>query len=302
MMNKLIIFCVLFWSLCSGVSGKSVDFPESWALKDGTVYENVKLITRTPSEVVLRYSGGAKNIKISELTKELQQLLNYSEPDAIAIMQAEETALSLKSLEDEAKARADFPESLALKNGTVYEDVKLISWTPSEVVFRYSGGVKNVKISELPEEVQQLLNYSESDAIATEVAQAEKTTLRLKKEEDVVKARGDAKILAEKKKHVFMIRGYVHRVLDDGILIQAGVPTDLIYNGIKVSENEVSKRKYKSYPNARPQREFGLLYVAGHPRFEYFTDADVIDIDVYRDGIFRSEGETRKKFVFLKDY
>jgi outer membrane murein-binding lipoprotein Lpp len=199
-------------------------------------------------------------------------------------------------------AELEFPESLSLKNGIVYEGVKLISQTPSEVVFKYSGGVTNVKIAELSEEVQQRLNYSKVDALAFEAAQAEKTALRLKQTAEAIQAKENAKILAEKKKHVFMIRGHVHRVLDGGILIQAGEPTDLVYYGIRVSESEVSKKKYKSYHVARPQREFGLLYLAGHPRFEHLTDADVIDVDVYRDGIFRFNEETRKQFVFLKEH
>ena len=197
-------------------------------------------------------------------------------------------------------AEREFPETLSLNNGTVDEGVKLISQTPSEVVFKYSGCVTNVKIAELSDEVQQLLNYSEADALAVETAQAEKTVLRLKQSAEVVKGREAAKILAEKKKHVFMIRGHVHRVLDGGVLIQAGEPTDLVYYGIRVSEGEVSKKKYKSYSVARPQREFVLLYVAGHPRFEDFTDSDVIDVDVYWDGIFRAKGETLKQFVFLR--
>ncbi len=196
----------------------------------------------------------------------------------------------------------DFPTSLTLKDGTVYEGVKLISRTPAEVVFKHSKGVTNAKISDLSEELKLLLNYSEVKARAVEAKQAEKTALRLKKVEDEKQVREAAKILAEKKTHVSMVRGYVHRVLGEGIVVQAGVPTDLIYNRIRVSEEEVSKRKYKSYQVARPTREFGFVYIEGHPRFEYFTDNGVIDVDVYRDGIFRSKGETMKKFVYLRDF
>ena len=199
-------------------------------------------------------------------------------------------------------AERAFPGSLTLQDGTVYEGVKLISQTPSEVVFKYSGGVKNVKIAELSDEVQQLLNYSVVEALAVDRAQAEKTALRLKQIDEVEQAREDARVLAEKKKHVFMVRGYVHRVLDDGVLIKAGVPTDLIYYGIRVSEGEVAAKKYKSYSVARRQREFGLIYLMGHPGFEGLTDTGIIDIDVYRDGIFRVKGETLKQFVFLNGY
>lgn len=199
-------------------------------------------------------------------------------------------------------ADREFPETLTLNNGTVYEGVKLISQTPSEVVFKYSSGVTNVKIADLSEAVQRQLNYSEADALAVEAAQAKKTALRLKQRAEAAKVKEAAKILAEKKKHVFMIRGHVHRVLDGGVLIQAGEPTDLVYHGIRISESEASKKKYKSYQVARPEREFGLLYLAGHPRFEDLPDADVIDVDVYRDGIFRFNGETRKQFVYFKEH
>jgi hypothetical protein len=196
----------------------------------------------------------------------------------------------------------EFPASLSLEDGTVYEGVKLINRTPSEVVFKYSGGVKNLKIAELSEEVQELLNYSEVDALVVDEAQAEKTTLRLQQIAAAEKAQEDANILAEKKKHVFMLRGYVYRVLDDGLLIQAGEPTDLTYYGIRVSESEVAAKKYKRYSVVRPQREFGLVYLKRHPRFEDLTDSDIIDVNVYRDGIFRYDGKTLKQFVFLKDF
>jgi len=197
---------------------------------------------------------------------------------------------------------SDFPTSLTLVDGTAYEGVKLISKTPAEVVFKHSKGVKNAKISDLSEELQIFLNYSETAAREVEAKQAEKTALRLKAIADEAQVREAAKILAEKKTHVFMIRGYVHRVMDDGIVVQTGVPTDLIYNRIRVSEEEVSKRKYKSYPVARPTRVFGFVYIEGHPRFAEFTDGATIDVNVYRDGIFRSGEETMKKFVYLQDF
>ena len=196
----------------------------------------------------------------------------------------------------------DFPTSLNLKDGTTYEGVKLMSRTPAEVVLKHSNGVANVKISDLSEELQQMLNYSEAEARELEAKQAEATALRLKQVEHVKQVREAAKILAEKKANMYMIRGYVLRVMEDGIVVQAGVATDSVYNRIRASEEEVLKRQYKAYRVPRPIREFGFVYIEGHPRFESLTDRDVIDVDVYRDGIFRSEGETMKKFVYLQGF
>ncbi|CAA6691854.1 Unannotated [Lentimonas sp. CC19] len=195
-----------------------------------------------------------------------------------------------------------FPSSVKLKDGTSYEGVKLMSQTPAEVVLRHSNGVANIKISDLSDELQVLLNYSEEEAKALEAAQAEATALRLKQVEHDKQVREAAKILAEKKMNMFMVRGYVHRVLEEGIVVQAGVATNSVYNRIRVSEGEVSKRQYKAYRVPRPIREFGFVYIEGHPRFESLTDRDVIDVDVYRDGIFRSGGETMKRFVYLQEF
>ncbi len=196
----------------------------------------------------------------------------------------------------------NFPTSLTLRNGTSYEGVKLMSRTPAEVVLKHSMGVVNVKISDLSQELQELLNYSEAEARALEAKRAEEAALRLKNAENEKLEREAAKKLAEKKAYRFMIRGYVHRVMEEGIVVQAGEATDSVYNGIRVSEEEAAKRQYKAYRVPRPTREFGFVYIEGHPRFETFTDRGVIDVDVYRDGIFKFEGRTMKKFVYSKDF
>ena len=196
----------------------------------------------------------------------------------------------------------DFPTSLTLRTGTSYEGVKLMSRTSAEVVLKHSMGVVNVKISDLSQELQELLNYSEAEARALEAKRAEEAALRLKNAENEKLEREAAKKLAEKKAYRFMVRGYVHRVMAEGIVVQAGEATDSVYNRIRVSEEEAAKRQYKAYRVPRPTREFGFVYIEGHPRLETLTDRDVIDVDVYRDGIFKFEDRTVKKFVYLKEF
>lgn len=108
-------FCVfLIASVLNSLLGESAKLPETLKLEDGTIYKNVRLISQTPSEIVIFHSGGAKNIKKVNLSLKHQRALNFSQEVATAYNK--DVAETQRERREEAIEREKIrEEELALK-------------------------------------------------------------------------------------------------------------------------------------------------------------------------------------------
>jgi|GEM_PF-3600783 len=198
-----------------------------------------------------------------------------------------------------------FPDTIELEDGTVYEEVRLVSQTPSEIVIIHSGGGANLEITQLSLELQRDLGYSSEKAEAYEVKKAEAVTERRDKAEAAEQSRRDAKALEKYiKANTFMLRGTIWRITPEGILLDPVEPVNMSYFGIALSkaEEENTPFRYKRYRGSRPQREFGSLFLTGHPRQANLSDGESIDVNAYRKSTEKIGETTAKRYVFLQEF
>lgn len=113
-MKRLLALSVLFSISISTALANDFSFPTKITLEDGTTLENTKLLSQTPSDVVLHYSGGVKNIKISKLSPQIQKLLGYSQEEA-ATYEKEALASIEKQRIEKAALETAKKEAKALK-------------------------------------------------------------------------------------------------------------------------------------------------------------------------------------------
>ncbi|MGJ8640162.1 MAG: hypothetical protein ACSHYA_12300 [Opitutaceae bacterium] len=199
---------------------------------------------------------------------------------------------------------AVLPETLELDDGTTYSEVRLMSQTPSEVVFMHSGGAKNLEKSKLPASLQKAFNFSAEAAEQYDSEQAALLQERRQKAQALADAREEAKALkAYIKKNTFMLRGRIQQITPEGILIEFQEPSKrYTYFDIPISVSEEDSRiRYKSYRKARPRREFGWLFLTGHPRQEEFSSGQQIDVNAYLKGTHTLGDITAKNYIFLDD-
>jgi hypothetical protein len=196
------------------------------------------------------------------------------------------------------------PKAFELDDGTVYEEVRLISQTPSEVVFMHTGGAINLEKSKLPAALQEALNFSAENAVEYIAQKAKSDEQRREKAAELEQIRESAQALKKHiKEHTYMIRGRVGQITPVGILIKFQEPSQQSYYGTPLSLAEQNDPlRYRRYSKARPRREFGWLFLTGHPRQEEFVNEQVLDVNAYSDGVKTLDQITAKKYVFLQDF
>ena len=199
---------------------------------------------------------------------------------------------------------AELSETLTLADGTFYEGVRLLSQTPSEIVFVHAGGAQNLDKSKLPAKDQRALNYSEADALAHEAGVARDAEESRQKADAQADERKETKVVEQYiVTNTYMPRGKIQQIIPAGILIELQEPSGETYFGTPLSKAEAgTPLRYQRYRRSRPLREFGWLFLAEHPAQAEFSDGQLIDVNAYRKGIQLVGTITAKRYIFLETY
>lgn len=202
-------------------------------------------------------------------------------------------------------SEVNLPEKISMEDGTVYEEVRLVSQTPAEIVIIHSAGAQNLKIADLSSDLKELLGYSEALATAYELEQLEEAQSKIDRQREAEKKRKEAIALELRiKNETYMIRGKVERITPEGILIETWEPSRVSFQGVRVAaeEGEKLQMRFRKYATARPKRAFGSIFIAGHPQVDTLADGSFIDVNAYRNGTQAVDTITAKKYVFLENF
>ena len=127
-LKLLVLVAITFAS----AQASEVKFPKTLKLEGGTTLKDIRLLSKTPSEIVVHHSSGVKNLKIAQLSPKVQELLEYSAADAAAY---DKQALELneKQRTDKAAREVARKEAKVLKE-KIKEQTYMIRGKVSQVI------------------------------------------------------------------------------------------------------------------------------------------------------------------------